>query len=195
MHRRDLLARVALLAAGSLASRLIQAAAAGTSLHSAPEAFSLDQSQRLMVAQLSELIIPETDTPGARAAGVPDFINRVVSDWYTPTERRIFCEGLVSLDDGCLVQHGKRFNECSGAQQTAALQAIDEQSRSYRSKATRSFDGTDEDSPFFYKLKELTVLGYYTSQVGATTELAYNPVPGRYDGDLDFAEVGRQWSY
>lgn len=148
-----------------------------------------------MIAQLAELIIPETDTPGARAAGVPEFISRIVTDWYTPTERRLFCEGLASLDNYCLAQHRRHFNACDPAQQTLALQVADLQSRSYRSKAAKSFDGNDEESPFFFKLKELTVLGFYTSQVGATTELAYNPAPGRYDGDFDFAAVGRQWSY
>jgi hypothetical protein len=53
---------------------------------------------------------------------------------------------------------------------------------------------SDEKSPFFFKLKQLTVLGYYTSEVGGTKELSYNPVPGSYEGDYDFDKVGHQWS-
>ena len=53
--------------------------------------------------------------------------------------------------------------------------------------------GAAGDVPFYLKLKELTVLGYYTSQVAAGTELDYQPVPGRYDGDARFDDFGRQW--
>ena len=59
----------------------------------------------------------------------------------------------------------------------------------------RMVKADDQHAPFFNKIKELTVLGYYTSEVGATRELAYNPVPGKFDGDYDYAKVGRQWSY
>jgi len=195
MHRRDLLAQLALVAAGPFVGRIIQASAAGVNLHSAPDKSVLNASQTAMVAQLAELIIPETDTPGARAAGVPEFISRIVSDWYTPTERRIFCDGLASLDSDCIAQHKKPFSECSPAQQTRVLQDADEQSRSYHRKGAKAFDGNDEQAPFFFKLKELTVFGFYTSEVGATKELSYNPVPGHYDGDYDFSKVGRQWSF
>jgi hypothetical protein len=76
------------------------------------------------------------------------------------------------------------------------LAHADESTRSYKGKSGRSIrEAPDEQSPFFYKLKLLTVLGYYTSEVGATQELSYNPVPGRYEGDVDFDKVGRQWSY
>ncbi len=54
----------------------------------------------------------------------------------------------------------------------------------------------DENTPFFAKIKELTVIGYYSSEVGAKQELAYNPMPMRYEGDYDYAKTGgRQWSY
>jgi hypothetical protein len=195
MNRRDLLAQMSLLAADSLFGRLAQASAAGAALHSPPAKSVLDESQRTMVAQLAELIIPATDTPGAGAAGVPAFIDRIVSEWYTATERGIFIEGLASLDAFCTARHGKRFGACSKQQQTLALEDADERTRAYQSKQGRIFDAPDEHSPFFFKLKQLTVLGYYTSETGATTELAYNPVPGRYDGDVDFATVGRQWSF
>jgi hypothetical protein len=54
---------------------------------------------------------------------------------------------------------------------------------------------TSSKSPFFTKIKELTVLGYYTSEVGAQQELSYNPMPMRYEGDYDFVKVGKQWSW
>ena len=81
------------------------------------------------------------------------------------------------------------------ASRRAALQAAETQSAAYQPPpATTVFGRPDERSPFFFKLKLLTVLGYYTSEVGATSELAFNPAPGRYDGDVDFAKLGKQWT-
>ena len=195
MNRRQALAQLAWVAGGSLASRFAQAALGGANLHVVPTEGVIPPPQRQMVAQLAELIIPRTDTPGAIEAGVPDFIDQIVSHWYTPAERAIFLQGLARLDDYCQRTWGRPFTVCDAGQQTQALTVEDESSRSYHEKpARRALEAHDEHSPFFYKLKWLTVLGYYTSEIGGTQELKYNPVPGHYEGDIDFDTVGRQWS-
>jgi gluconate 2-dehydrogenase gamma chain len=168
MDRRTLLQALALAATGVL--------------HAKPAASKLDESQQKLVVELAELIIPRTETPGAIDAGVPAFIDHIVSDWYTPVERAIFVEGL------------KVIAAAGPSQRVAALQSLERQAASYvPSSGTSVFGKPDERSPFFFKLKLLTVLGYYTSALGATSELAFNPVPNRYDGNVDFATVGKQW--
>jgi hypothetical protein len=150
-----------------------------------------------MVAALAELIIPETDTPGAVEAGVPAFIEMMVSDWYKDSERDIFFQGLATLDQYCQSQFKTDFNDCTQDQQIAALKSVEAAAKTYKNVTPMSMDGktVDENIPFFTKMKELTVLGYYTSEVGAKQELSYNPVPMRFDGDYDFSKVGRQWSW
>ena len=152
-------------------------------LHTKPAVSKLDESQQELVAELAELILPRTDTPGAIDAGVPAFIDHIVSDWYSPVERAIFVEGL-------------RVVAAAGpAQHVDSLQSLEQQAASYvPPPGTSVFGKPDERSPFFFKLKLLTVLGYYTSEIGATNELAFNPVPARYDGNVDFAKVGKQWT-
>src|SRR5262245_41879639 len=169
MNRRALLQIFALAASGAL--------------HAKPAASKLDETQQRMLAELAELILPRTDTPGAIDVGVPAFIDHIVSDWYTPVERAIFTEGL-------------RVVAAAGpGQRVAALQSLEQQASSYvPAPGTSIFGQPDERSPFFFKLKLLTVLGYYTSQGGATSELAFNPVPGRYDGNVEFATLGKQWT-
>jgi hypothetical protein len=195
MNRRDAIAQIAFLAGGSLAARFAQAALRGAPLHSRPAQSAFTDEQRTMIEHLAELIIPRTDTPGAIDAGIPVFIDQIVSGWYTPLERSIFMNGLKTLDAFCSAVYGKRFNACNTQQRTNALNAADESSRAYQhTSALKMREEPDEHSPFFYKLKLLTVLGYYTSPVGATQELSYNPVPGRYEGDIDFDKLGRQWS-
>ena len=83
-------------------------------------------------------------------------------------------------------------------QRTAALQDAEQQAGTYKSPAP-AFDFTqkfvDRNTPFFTKLKELTVVGFFTSEIGAKQVLEYNPMPMRYDGDYDFPENGREWSW
>jgi hypothetical protein len=192
--RRQVLMQIALAAGSAVMGR---AASAGTSEPSAtaPSFKSkLGESQRLMVSQVAELIIPATDTPGAIAAGVPAFIDQIVSVWCTPKERMIFVSGLAALDAFCQARQGRAFSACDAQEQTLALADSEQRASHYRPSSGNIFNDTDEDAPFFYKLKQLTVLGYYTSEIGATQELRYEPVPNRYDGDLEFSKVGRQWS-
>ena len=156
--------------------------------------FSAPQTKMVQIA--SELIIPTTDTPGAIAAGVPAFIEMMVSQWYTQTERDIFLEGLGKLDQLCIEQGGSAFTAATEEVQIQALLALE--------KAGKDHPGTspmaaftkqiDETTPFFHKLKELTILGYYTSEVGAKQEHSYNPMPMKFIGDYPYADVGRQWS-
>ncbi|GIX31297.1 MAG: hypothetical protein KatS3mg124_1769 [Porticoccaceae bacterium] len=149
------------------------------------------------VELLCDLVIPPTDTPGAVAAGVPQFIAQVVAEWYTPRERQIFFAGLAALDEIARKQAGRPFAEADDETQRAALAELARAAADYQPPASpRGFGPApvDEDSPFFVKLRELVVLGYYTSEVGATQELIYVPMPGRFDGEVDFAEVGRQWT-
>lgn len=196
MDRRDLLKTLSALAGCSLTNRLVEAAGNRALLAKAAPRSALDASQRRMVEQLAELIIPRTDTPGAIDAGAPLFIEQIVSGWYSQSERILFLDGLDSIDAWCTAHHGQGFLFCDSAAQTAALTAAEVAASSYRPAASQGVFGVpDEQSPFFFKLRLLTVLGFYTSEVGATQELAYDPVPGMYDGDVDFDAVGgRQWS-
>jgi hypothetical protein len=194
MNRRAMLQALGLAVGAALAEHALAAAEVGA-LHVKSAASKLDAAQQEMIAQLADLILPRTETPGAIDAGVPAFIEHIVSDWYSAGERTIFVDGLRAVDEFCTRNYGHGFVAVDAAQRVAALQSLEQQAAGYvPSPGTSVFGKPDERSPFFFKLKLLTVLGYYTSQVGATSELAFNPVPARYDGNVDFASVGKQWT-
>lgn len=197
MQRREMLKLVGLALgaglSGSLSSRVL-----GGDLPTASASRTLFSNEmQKMLAALTEMIIPKTDTPGAIEAGVPKVVEMMVADWYTDTERKIFFDGLISLDMFCSEKFKKIFNRCEPMQQIEALKATEKDAAQYKSTVSLlPFEREiDENTPFFTKLKELTVLGYYTSEVGAKQELAYNPMPMRYEGDYDFIKIGRQWSW
>jgi len=143
----------------------------------------LDARQNELVATIAELIIPQTDTPGARAAGVPQFIDLALAEWLDIDDRQRFLAGLTDVDARSRKRFGRDFTACTPDQQTEILTLLDAEVSALR--AAESRDDKVEASPsqrFFRMMKRLTLVGYYTSEVGATQEL-HNPIiPGRYDG-------------
>jgi len=195
MNRRELLKYTAVAMGIGSTSSVLLGALSGCDNSNQPSKSNVGEQTRGLIAALAELIIPETDTPGAIAAGVPDFIDQIVSQWYTPTERKIFDDGLVAINAHCQGQYAQEFVDCSGQQQTQALTHFEQQASQYTPPPRDMFDRNDpEDTPFFSKIKALTVFGYYTSEIGATQELRWLPMPGQYLVDYPLKKVGRAWA-
>ena len=132
-----------------------------------------DEHQRQTVETIAELIIPATDTPGARAAGVATFIEIIVGEWYRDDERAAFLRDLQGVDERAQADVGKPFVELTEPQQTAILTGMDAEARAMpRGSPTH----------FFARIKDLTLFGYYTSEIGVQQELGEVFMPGRYDG-------------
>jgi hypothetical protein len=173
MNRRDVL----LLLAGT-AALPEQVLAVGRTLHRRVRAGTLralNPHQNETVATIAELIIPKTDTPGARDAGVPAFIDVMLAEWADDDQRQLFTTGLANVDARSRALCGKDFVACSEAQQTQVLTDLDAELA--RLRDTKS----DTSKNFFQAMKWVTLTGYYTSEVGATSELHYRVVPGRYE--------------
>jgi gluconate 2-dehydrogenase gamma chain len=173
MNRRDLLLLFAgtaaipdqLLAIGRTVHKRVRAGAQST--------FSPHETET--VATIAELIIPKTDTPGARDVGVPAFIDVMFTDWAADDQRQMFMAGLANVDERARAACGKDFISCSPAQQTQILTDLDAELA--RLRDTKS----DTSKNFFQAMKWLTLTGYYTSEAGSTAELHYRVVPGRYE--------------
>lgn len=141
----------------------------------APRALSRDEYA--IVTQASERIIPRTSTPGATDAGVADFIDVMLADWYNDVEVRRFKSGLAELDARSRIQLGRGFAGLTGPEQVALLETLDGEVSALRQSKT-----ADADDHWFAMLKHLTVWGYYTSRPGIEQELKRELIPGRYDG-------------
>ena len=177
--RREALRRAAALLGGVLSAPAIAGVLAGC------DSRSVDGKWRLLTAEQSELvatiaehIIPATDTAGARGAGVHVFIDKMLADHYPAADRERVLEGLAGM--------GRDFRERTADEQRATLARIDQQAF-----ATGSTPG---EPHWFRTFKELTVIGYYTSEIGATQELRHIAVPERFEGCVPFAQVGRTWA-
>ncbi|MDH3290860.1 MAG: gluconate 2-dehydrogenase subunit 3 family protein [Gemmatimonadota bacterium] len=136
---------------------------------------ALSEHQNAMVSVLAELIIPETDTPGATAAQVNRFVDVMLAEWFDEDGREAFLRGLVALDARSVNTFGTPFLELDEVQQSVLLRGLDAELA-----ALRQLDRPTNDH-FFQQMKWLTLYGYYTSEVGATQELEQVIAPGRYD--------------
>lgn len=136
-------------------------------------------AHQLILDELAEIIIPETDTPGAKEAAVGKFIIKMVRDCTPVKSQNKFMRGLDDLSEYTASRYRKSFTDCTVPEKTAVLQYFQKKGRSYNGflgKVERKLVG---DS-FFTTLKKYTVLGYCTSRPGATGGLAYDYIPGKY---------------
>jgi len=194
VDRRQLLRIMTLMVGGVASGSITRALQAAQNSGRVPAKPVFDPGRRVQVEVISELIIPTTDTPGAIAAGVPDFVEMMVGEWYTDAERDIFLAGLASLDDWCRQSYAGDFLSSTEAERTAALLAAEQQAAGYQE--VTGINQVDEGTPFFTKVKELVVVGYYTSEIGARQEHKYFRMTRNYDGDYPLAKSnGRQWAY
>ena len=145
-------------------------------LSESPALRILDPHQHETVATVAQLIIPETDTPGARAAGVSEFIDLIMAEWYTEEQRAQFLVGLADLDRRSQASIGRVFLDAGAPDQVRILSELESEWLSLQAAA-----GGKPDEHFFHQIKHLTLYGYYTSRVGVEQELHWLAVPGRYD--------------
>ena len=223
MNRREAIKRVAWLMGGALSAPALAGMLGGcrAGTDGAHALQTLDPDQHELVATIAELIIPETDTPGARAAGVDAFVDLMMTEWYPEADRENFLAGLAHVEAYAQHRYGAPFLEATPEEQVELLMLLDREAFPSpqpppveRDEDPREItDGAGDDplsdpvtvdgpgaqpvvagGPFFRTMKELTLLGYYTSEVGATQELQWIAAPGHFQGCAPIEEVGRTWA-
>jgi outer membrane murein-binding lipoprotein Lpp len=196
MNRRDALARVALLMGGAVigADYFLTGCSPASSDKakdgaSASNFKALDAKQQAYLDEVGDTILPATKTPGAKAARVGSFMAVMVRDCYKPADQEVFTKGLERLEEASQKLNSKGFMESTSAQRTALLTALDTEQKNYAKTKT-----PEQPNHYFRMIKELTLLGYFTSEVGATQALRYLPVPGKYVGDYPYKKGDRAWA-
>lgn len=183
LDRRDALAGMAAMFGAALYAPIARAAAAQMTPISegAPSVVVFTPQQRALVTALSERVMPTTDTPGAIAAGVPAFIEKLLADWAAPDERVPILAGLDAIEARSQADNQIAADKASAEQQDALLTLAME----------NKLPGGAE---FFDKFRQLVVTGYFTSEIGITQERDYLPVPGRYDGAFPYSPGTKVYS-
>jgi len=189
VKRRDSLRGLSAVAAHALFPAVLARAAEAAARMEAGEGewtpVLVGADRAAMLEALVETVIPATDTPGARAARVHVFVDLALRDCFTPGEQQVFVGGLEALADECRGAHGRPFEACSPEERHALLARLD----------AASYDpDTGPRGSFARILKDLTLLGFFTSRIGATGVLAYEAVPGGYRGCLPLGPGEKTWA-
>lgn len=149
---------------------------------------TLSAHQNATVVAMIDQIIPETDTLGAKAVRVNEFIDVILTEWATPEERSHFLAGLDDVDQQSSNLFGKNFTDATSPQQMALLAAMDDAlstergQRPHHGSAEPDERDTQLQGKFWEIFKNITLHGYYTSEIGFTQELKEQIIPGALHG-------------
>jgi hypothetical protein len=182
MERRAALKYTAAILGGSILGA--EVFLSGCKLEPAPaDLFSAEDIQ--LLDEIGETILPDSDrSPGAKAAEIGSFMQTIVRDCYAENERTIFIAGLAEVRQAAREKYAADFLALSLPQRTALLTEFDQIARS---------STAGEATHFFSMLKQLTIWGYFSSEVGATQAMRYLPTPGEYVGCVDYQVGDRAW--
>lgn len=189
MNRRDAVRNVAIIMGGALTASTLSVML--DSCHSGPEqgkGRDFTEDEQKMVNRMTDIIIPRTDTPGAVDAGVPAFVVMMMQECYPDDDQKQFHDGLAAFDRFSKDHYGSSFLKLPEDKQESAVSDLDKTVLGNGKK-----EG-DKDLSFYRKLKELTLLGFFTSEPGATKTLRYVQIPGRYDGCVPYEKGEKAWA-
>jgi hypothetical protein len=166
----------------------------GTATFSAADVALLDE--------IAETILPETSTPGAKAARTGAFMALMVTAAYSERDRDVFRDGMRRLDDACKASSGVPFVSATPAQRLALLEGLDREQKTAmeeragppRSRAPAAAPAPDTPAHYFRMMKELALLGYFTSEIGYTRAMRYIEAPGRYDPCVPHMPGDKSWA-
>ena len=154
--------------------------------------------------EIGETILPQTSTPGAKAANVGAFMTVMVNDCYEEGDQKTFREGMKKLNDASEKKFKGEFMELTPQQRHELLVELDKEAKAYQKKVSEFNSGETKkereetakgnlkykkqtmSAHYFTMMKQLTLLGFFTSEVGATKALRYVPVPGRFEGCVPY---------
>lgn len=185
MNRREAITRVSLILGGTIIGADLFISGCKSENKDLQNHLQADSVP--LLNEIAETILPETSTPGAKAANVGGFMLGMVNDCYTPVDRTIFINGLTTLDAKSKAQYGEPFMKAGVKQRQELLTALDLEQKA---------DTKSNKAPahYFRMMKELTLLGYFTSEIGCTKALRYVAIPGKYIGCIPYKKGEKAWA-
>lgn len=213
IHRREAIRRVSFMLGGMTlvgGSGLLTACERERPPVAAAPVGEFTTDDIALLDEVADTIIPETKTPGAKAAQVGAFMARMVTDTYDERDQKVFREGMKQLDAASRQLNGRTFMQSTPPQRLALLERLDREQKRYmdaRDAAQRRKQGgvtlagdtlppvaADAPAHYFRMMKELTLLGYFTSEIGYTQAMRYAETPGRYEPCVPYHAGEKAWA-
>lgn len=206
MERRELLKLITLVTGGALIGGELFLTGCKNDPKTGGETFSAEDVA--MLNEVGEVIIPKTTTPGAKEVGIGTFMTVMVNDCYTRDDQKAFHEGISKLDDAFEKKYNVSFTEATPQQRNELFKELDKEAREFAAEKStfdreqttkydeavaqgKTYEKKTKSPHYFTMLKQLTLLGYFTSKEGATMALRHVAVPGSFNGDLPYKKGDR----
>jgi Gluconate 2-dehydrogenase subunit 3 len=197
MDRRELLKMIALVTGGAVVGGelFLSGCTSGAKTEAGFTAANIS-----LLDEIGETILPATSSPGAKAAQVGEFMKVYVTDCYTQASQDAFTKGIGELQEACKKMYSKSFMDCTPEQRRDLLISLEKEAKEFNKGPEeedkknrqdlkdkhREYDFVSSTKHYYTMMKQLTLLGFFTSKPGATQALRYVPVPGKYDGALPY---------
>lgn len=219
MNRRQAIQRVAMLIGGSVigANLFLEGC---TRSASKDVATLFEQANVDLLNELAEAILPRTSTPGAKDANVGAFIPVMIRDCYTSVDQKAFLEGLSKIDEISQEGFNKKFAELTSEERLQFVNTLDKEAKAFQTEKREKEKAREQDranqnesstnrqnqsankvndldelpNHFFTMLKQLTLTGFFTSEVGMTQALRYVKIPGKFDGAYPYKKGDRAFA-
>lgn len=210
MDRRELLKMIATLTGGVVIGGEVFLSGCKTNDTTATNSFSKDDIAFL--DEVAETILPKTKTPGAKDAAVGQFMTVMVNDCYEIENQKAFHEGIKKLDEASKEMYNEGFMKLTPEKRHDLLVSLDKETKEYQKKKA-DFDKVQNEKEkaetgkgnsdfkketmaphYFTMMKQLTLLGFFTSKPGATEALRYVAVPGKYEGCIPYNKGDKAWA-
>jgi hypothetical protein len=202
MERRELLKLIAVLTGGVVIGSevFLTGCTSGPKTEAGFSAANIS-----MLDEVGETIIPTTNTPGAKATKIGEFMRIIVTDCYTESEQEAFTKGLKQLEEASEKTYDRSFVSITPEERHKLLLTLEAEARDFNKKRDdddklkreqaksdkKKFVGSP--SHYYTMMKQLTLWGYFSSEIGAKQALRYLPIPGKYDGNYAYAKGDRAW--
>jgi hypothetical protein len=193
MDRRELLKMVALLTGGAvIGGNMFLTSCTSGKKENTEQGLFFSESQIALLNEVADTILPTTArSPGAKAANVGLFMSGMVRDCYEPEDQQIFISGIVELDEQCKKAYQSSFIGATPEQRLSLLTTLEKEAKEFNKKKN---DAEKRTKHYFPMFKQLTLLGYFTSEIGCTQALRYVAIPGRYEGDVPYSRGDKAWA-
>lgn len=190
MNRRDAISRVGLIVGGTVVGAEVFLSGCASGQAGSGSALNFDASAVALLDEIGETILPTTaKSPGAKAARIGEFMKSIVTDCYSEEDQKAFVTAAPMIEAAAKEEHGKSFMELTADERHQLILSIDQQATEYNS--TRE-SGSPQHG--FALVKQLTLWGYFTSEVGSKEALRYNPVPGKQEACIDYVPGEGAWA-
>lgn len=185
MNRREAVQHISLLLGGTI----LGANAFVGCKSNDNKAVSFSEKDVALLDEIAETILPETKTPGAKAAKCGHFMTLMVNDCYEERDQKVFHDGLRKIQDLSEKEYDRMFTHIKPEQRHALLVKLDNEQK----EAMKTLK-PNEPKHYFRLMKELTLLGYFTSEIGCTLARRYIETPGRYDACIPYKKGDKAWA-